>query len=63
MVWLLTVHSLAVSSGLSASLLAKYRPAVPILTITRNSTTARQLSLHRGCYTFWVRSPFNPLQL
>ena len=44
-------------SGVSAALLAKYRPAVPILTITRNSATARQLSLHRGCYTFWYPEP------
>ena len=41
------------TSGVSAALLSKYRPKVPIITVTRDAATARQLSLHRGCYTFW----------
>jgi len=45
------------TSGNSAGLISKYRPAVPILTITRNEQTARQLHLHRGCYPFWYPEP------
>jgi len=36
------------TSGSSARLVAKYRPPVPIVTITRDDSVARQLHLHRG---------------
>jgi len=45
------------TSGNTARLVSKYRPAVPILTITRNAQTARQIHLHRGCYPFWYPEP------
>jgi len=45
------------TSGNSARLISKYRPNVPILTITRNDQTARQMHLHRGCYPFWYPEP------
>ncbi|KAL7410852.1 pyruvate kinase [Mrakia frigida] len=38
------------TSGVSAALLSKYRPSVPILAISRSETTARALNLHRGVY-------------
>ncbi|ORX88383.1 pyruvate kinase [Basidiobolus meristosporus CBS 931.73] len=40
------------TSGNSARLVAKYRPHCPILTITREAQTARQIHLYRGCYPF-----------
>lgn len=33
--------------------MSKYRPSCPILTLTRDATTARQIHLHRGCYPFF----------
>jgi pyruvate kinase len=45
------------TSGNSARLIAKYRPNVPIITVTRNEQTSRQLHLHRGCYPFWYPEP------
>lgn len=42
------------TSGATARLVSKYKPEVPILTVTRNEQTARQIHLHRGCYPFWV---------
>jgi len=45
------------TSGNSARLISKYRPGVPILTVTRNEQTARQMHLHRGCYPFWYSEP------
>jgi len=47
------------SSGNSARLISKYRPNVPIIVVTRNEQTARQLHLHRGCYAFWYSEPRN----
>ncbi|KAL9546888.1 Pyruvate kinase [Mucor bainieri] len=41
------------SSGKSARLISKYRPSVPIIVITRNPQTARQVHLHRGCFPFY----------
>lgn len=40
------------TSGESARFVAKYRPRVPIITITRDPQTARQVHLYRGCYPF-----------
>ncbi|KAK1229681.1 Pyruvate kinase [Marasmius sp. AFHP31] len=45
------------TSGNTARLISKYRPNVPILTVTRNQQTARQIHLHRGCYPFWYPEP------
>jgi len=45
------------TSGNTARLISKYRPSCPILTITRNEQTARQIHLHRGCYPFWYPEP------
>ncbi|KAF9270183.1 pyruvate kinase [Marasmius fiardii PR-910] len=45
------------TSGSTARLISKYRPKVPILTVTRNQQTARQIHLHRGCYPFWYPEP------
>ncbi|RXW13335.1 hypothetical protein EST38_g12518 [Candolleomyces aberdarensis] len=45
------------TSGNTARLLSKYRPSVPIITVTRNQQTARQIHLHRGCYPFWYPEP------
>lgn len=45
------------TSGNTARLVSKYRPPVPIITVTRNQQTARQIHLHRGCYPFWYPEP------
>jgi pyruvate kinase len=45
------------TSGNTARLISKYRPAVPIITVTRNQQTSRQIHLHRGCYPFWYPEP------
>ncbi|KAI0687765.1 pyruvate kinase [Cytidiella melzeri] len=45
------------TSGNTARLVSKYRPTVPIITITRNEQTARQIHLHRGVYPFWYPEP------
>ncbi|KAJ8702470.1 Pyruvate kinase [Pleurotus ostreatus] len=45
------------TSGNTARLVSKYRPRVPILTVTRNQQTSRQIHLHRGCYPFWYPEP------
>ncbi len=39
-------------SGYTAQAVARFRPEVPILVVTRNASTARQLMLHRGCIAF-----------
>ena len=45
------------TSGNTARLVSKYRPQVPIITVTRNEQTARQMHLHRGVYPFWYPEP------
>jgi len=45
------------TSGNSARLISKYRPEAPIITVTRNEQTARQMHLHRACYPFWYPEP------
>ncbi|WVR08704.1 pyruvate kinase [Kwoniella sp. DSM 27419] len=44
------------TSGVSARLLSKYRPACPII-FTRNQQTARQSHLSRGVYPVWYPEP------
>lgn len=41
------------TSGTTAQLVSKYKPACPIITVTRNRRTARQIHLYRGCYPLW----------
>ncbi|KAI9322916.1 pyruvate kinase [Dichotomocladium elegans] len=45
------------TSGDSARLISKYRPKAPIIVITRNPQTARQVHLYRGCYPFYYPRP------
>ncbi|KAI0304786.1 pyruvate kinase [Russula brevipes] len=45
------------TSGNTARLVSKYRPSVPIITVTRNEQTSRQIHLHRGVYPFWYQEP------
>ncbi|KDQ63508.1 hypothetical protein JAAARDRAFT_29530 [Jaapia argillacea MUCL 33604] len=45
------------TSGHTAALLSKYRPTAPIIMVTRNQVTARQVHLHRGVYPFWYPEP------
>ncbi|KAF9180380.1 Pyruvate kinase, partial [Haplosporangium sp. Z 767] len=40
------------TSGTTARLVSKYRPMCPIICLTRNASTARQVHLNRGCYPF-----------
>ncbi|KAG0259625.1 Pyruvate kinase [Mortierella polycephala] len=40
------------TSGTTARLVSKYRPMCPIICLTRNAATARQVHLNRGCYPF-----------
>jgi len=39
-------------SGDTARLVSKYRPSVPILTVTRTYSTSRNCHLYRGVYPF-----------
>ncbi|KAG0005870.1 Pyruvate kinase [Entomortierella chlamydospora] len=41
------------TSGTTARLVAKYRPNCPIICLTRNASTSRQVHLHRGCYPYF----------
>lgn len=45
------------TSGNTARLVSKYRPRCPILTITRDAHTARDVHLYRGCYPFLYPHP------
>jgi pyruvate kinase len=47
------------TSGNTSRLISKYRPRIPIITVTRNPQTARQIHLHRGCYPFVYEKPRN----
>ncbi|KAG5456075.1 MAG: pyruvate kinase, partial [Olpidium bornovanus] len=44
-------------SGTTARVISKYRPDIPVLTVTRNAQTARQCHLYRGCYPFLFEKP------
>jgi pyruvate kinase len=41
------------TSGRTARLLAKYRPACPIIPVSKDVRAARQLHLSRGCYPLY----------
>jgi pyruvate kinase len=45
------------TSGNTARLISKYRPNVPIITVTRNQQASRQMHLHRGVYPMWYPEP------
>jgi len=45
------------TTGATAHLLAKFRPQVPIIAVTRDSQTARQIHLWRGCYPLVYTGP------
>lgn len=45
------------TSGNTARLVSKYHPPCPVITITRNEQTARQIHLHRGCYPMHYDAP------
>lgn len=45
------------TSGESARLISKYRPSVPVICVTRDEKTARQMHLHRGVYPFLCETP------
>ncbi len=38
------------TSGNTARLISKFKPPCPIIVVTRNAQTSRQLHLHRACY-------------
>jgi pyruvate kinase len=44
-------------SGETAGYVAKYRPQVPIITVTRSLHVARSIHLHRGCYPLHYDQP------
>ncbi|KAI5478341.1 hypothetical protein MNV49_005192 [Pseudohyphozyma bogoriensis] len=45
------------TSGNTARLVSKYRAPCPIITVTRNEQTARQIHLHRACYPMLYDQP------
>lgn len=45
------------TSGNSGRWVAKYRPRCPIICISRDQATARQLLLHRGCVPVYYKEP------
>merc|ERR1711871_499585 len=46
-------------SGETARLLSQFRPRCPILVVTREAQTARQVHLYRGCYPLLYTAPTN----
>lgn len=57
------------TTGGTARLVAKYRPRVPIITVTRFPHIGRQVHLYRGCYPFVydkisaIDTPSSPAQM
>lgn len=45
------------TTGESAFRVAKYRPQVPIITVTRNEPLSRKLHLYRGCFSLHYDHP------
>ncbi|GAA5946820.1 hypothetical protein JCM3765_002030 [Sporobolomyces pararoseus] len=45
------------TTGNTARLVSKFKPPCPIITITRNEQTSRQIHLHRGCYPMFYEAP------
>ncbi|POY76430.1 putative Pyruvate kinase [Rhodotorula taiwanensis] len=45
------------TSGNTARLVSKYKPPCPIITVTRNEQTSRQVHLHRGVYPMLYQEP------
>jgi pyruvate kinase len=45
------------TNGQTVHMLSKYRPRCPIIGVTRNEVTARQMHLWRGCYPIIIREP------
>ncbi len=45
------------TSGKSAQAIAKYRPACPIIAVTRNPVAGRQAHLWRGIFPIMVKTP------
>lgn len=45
------------TTGESAFRVAKFRPQVPIITVTRNEQLSRKIHLHRGCYPLHYPHP------
>ncbi|PJF16796.1 Pyruvate kinase [Paramicrosporidium saccamoebae] len=48
------------TTGGTARQVAKFRPQVPIITVTREDLTARQIHLHRGCYPLVWKESHDP---
>lgn len=45
------------TTGNTVRLVSKFKPPCPIITITRNEQTSRQIHLHRGCYPMFYEAP------
>jgi pyruvate kinase len=48
------------TTGSTARQVAKFRPQVPIIAVTREDLTARQIHLHRGCYPLVWKGSHDP---
>jgi pyruvate kinase len=48
------------TSGESAFRVAKFRPQVPIIAVTRNERLARRIHLYRGCFPIHYKAPAEP---
>jgi pyruvate kinase len=51
------------TSGNTARLVSKYKPPCPIIMVTRNEQTSRQVHLHRGVYPMLYQEPVRPSSL